>query len=150
MGWGLKEGIVFDHLEREILARLHELLYREHTTYASTSVGQLFEDESSRARAEYNKFGRIAAPWLKWGPERTLADVVREYQERHKDPKYQAALRELQQDLDSDALRIKKAVELELELRKQADEYRQKQREAAKKPIGRRYVRVPSRRRSLR
>ena len=129
---------------------MHELLYREHTAFASTSFGRQFEDESSYARTEYNRFGRLFAPWLKWGPDRTLADVMQEYQKRHEDPKYRAALRELQRDLDDDALRIKKAVDLELELRKRSEEYRQQQREAAKRPIGRRYVRVPSRRRSFR
>lgn len=117
---------------------------------ASTSYGQQFEDESGQARSEYRKFGRLLAPWLRWGAEKTLADVVRKYQERHKDPAYRAMLYRLQGELDRDARTIKAAVEQELELRKQAQAYRERQREAAKRPIGRRHVRVPSRRRSFR
>ena len=126
------------------------MLYREYVTFASTSFGQPFEDESSHARSEYGKFGRLHIPWLRWGVERTLADIVREYQERHKDPAYRAMLRRMQDGIDADANRIKAAVKEEMALRKQMEEYRERQREAAKRPIGRRYVRVPSRRRSLR
>lgn len=118
-------------------------------TFASTSFGQQFDEESGHARTEYTRAGRLYAPWLKWGPERTLADVVHDYQERHKDPVYRAALRELQTELDTDALRIKKAVEEEMELRRRAQEHRERQRKANKRPIGRRYVRVPSRRRRV-
>lgn len=129
---------------------MHELLYRENVAFASTSYGQAFEDENSRARSEYGKFGRLYVPWLKWGADRTLADVIREYQERHKDPAYKAKLREWQAELDDEAKKVKDAVEAEMALRREAQEYRERQREAAKRPIGRRYVRVPSRRRHLR
>ncbi len=145
LDWGFQERIVFDTIERELLADLEKLIFSQHVAIASTSYGGAFTEEIDHARSAFTKRGRLTLPWLQWGPEKTLADLWEERNKRHQDPVYKAAIRELQEDLDGEAKKIAAAVEEELQLRKRAVEHRHKMAEAAKKPVGRRYVRVPRR-----
>jgi len=139
--------LVFDALERELMAELERLIFQQHVAIASTSYGTPFTDEIDGARSAFSKHGRLTLPWLKWGPEKTLADLWEERCKRHKDPRYRMAIKQLQDELDADAKKIAVAVEEELQLRMRAVEHRRKLNEAAKQPIGRRYARVPRRKR---
>jgi hypothetical protein len=146
----LKEELVFADLERDMVSKLHELVYYEHLSTMSALVDDDFRQERDSARSRHVQRGQLLTPWLRWTPERTVADLVRDSQLRRSDPVYMQQLRQLQDELDSDAQRIKDAVEKELQLRQKAVVYRQEQRAAQVKPLGRRYVRVPTRSRALR
>jgi hypothetical protein len=147
LGWGFQEQLVFGTLEKELLAELERLIFQQHVAIASTSYGAPFTEELDHARSAFTKHGRLTLPWLQWGPEKTLADLWEERCARHKDPAYRAAIQQLQTDLDTDAQKIARAVEEELQLRQQAAEHLQKLAADAKKPIGRRHVRGPRRKR---
>jgi hypothetical protein len=147
LAWEFQERIVFAALERELLAELEQLIFRQHVAIASTSYGTAFTEEVDHARSAFTKHGRLTLPWLQWGPEKTLADLWEERNKRHADPAYKAAIQQLQSELDQDAKKIAAAVEEEMQLRVRAVEHRRQLAEAAKKPIGRRYVRVPRRKR---
>lgn len=138
---------MFDKLEREIFADLHRLIYDEHLATMTALTDEAFNEERQYARAEYRKAGERIAPWLRWAPQKTIADLWNEAQERRKDPTHMRRLTELQKELDDEADRIAAAVTEELELRQRAQEFRQRELEKARKPIGRRYARAPKRRR---
>lgn len=132
------------------MSKLHELVYYEHLSTMSALVEDDFRKERDSARSRHVQRGQLLTPWLRWAPERTVADLVRDSQLRRSDPVYMQQLQQLQDELDGDAQRIKHAVETELQLRQKAVVYRQEQRAAQVKPLGRRYVRVPARRRTFR
>ena len=145
------EGLVFPELERELLAKLDELIYQEHLATMTALRENEFNEERQTARRVYNRCGRRLAPWLQWRPDKTIVDLWQEARKRHEDPKYKAQIRKLQDDLDADAKKITVAVEEELKLRKAAEAHREQQRAAAKRPVGRRYApRVHRRKRGLR
>jgi len=146
----LKEELVFADLERDMLAKLHELVYYEHLATMSALVEEDFRKERDSARSRHVQRGQLVVPWLRWLPERTVADLVRASQERRNDPVYMAQLQQLQAELDADAQRIQEAVDAELRLRQHISAHQQEQRAAQVRPLGRRYVRIPARRRSLR
>jgi hypothetical protein len=105
-----------------------------------------FDEERGFAHSEYRHVGQQLVPWLRWAPQKTIADLWNDSRERRKNPEYMRRLQEMQKDLDDEANRIAAAVKEELELRQRAQDARQHERERAKKPIGRRYVKVPTRR----
>ena len=142
---------MFAELERESLQELDELIYSEHLATMNALTGEEFGEERRVARSVYNRLGRRLMPWVRWTPERTVADMWQAAQERHKDPAYMANLRKLQSELDGRAESIKAAVQTELELRKAAQKDREARTAASKGTAGRHYVnRVPWRSRSLR
>jgi hypothetical protein len=145
------ETLVFAELERETQHQLDELLYSEHLATMNALTGDDFSEERRAAREVYNKLGRRLAPWMRWTPEKTPADMWREAQKRHEDPEYMARLRQLQGELDARAATIKAAVQTELELRKAAQKDREERAEAGKERVGRHYGRrIPWRSRSIR
>lgn len=121
------------------------MLYMEHLAALPALTDQAFDTERGLARSEYRKSGELKAPWLQWAPTRTVADLWRDREERRKDPEHMRRLHALQSELDEDANRIAAAVQEELALRKSAQEHRQREAEAARKPIGRRYGRAKRR-----
>ena len=142
---------MFPELERELLAKLDELVYQEHLATMTALTENEFNEERQVARRVYNRCGRRLAPWLQWRPEKTIVDLWDAAQTRHKDPAYKEQIRKLQADLDADAKKITVAVEEELKLRKAAEAHREQQRATARRPVGRRYApRVHRRRRGLR
>jgi hypothetical protein len=139
--------VIFDALERELLADLERLVFSQHVAIASTSHGQPFTDEIDHARSAFTRHGRLTTPWLQWGPEKTLANLWEAQCERQKDPKYRAMVQRIQQKLDTDADKIAAAVEEELQLRLKASTYSRELEAASKKSIGRRHGRVSRRKR---
>ena len=132
------------------MSQLHQMIYQEHLATMSALTDNAFDEERSHARGKYRKFGELIAPWLQWAPQRTIADLWRASQERRKDPEHMRRLHELQKELDDEANKIAAAVEEELKLRKDAQEFRQREMEEARKPIGRRYARSTRKKRSRR
>jgi len=145
------ERLVFQGLEQELLAKLDELIYQEHLATMTALVENEFNEERQTARRVYNRYGRRLAPWLKWGPDKTITDLWQEAEKRHANPEYKKQIRKLQADLDADSKEIAAAVEEELRLREAAEAYREQQKAAAKRSVGRRYAtRVHRRKRGLR
>ncbi len=133
-----------------MLSRLHELVYYEHLATMSALADDPFRKERDNARDQHMERGQLVLPWLKWRPERTTADMWHAAQKRREDPAYMRELKKLQTELDTDAQKIKVAVEKELELRKKAVAYRKQQRAEQARPVRRKHVRVPKRRHALR
>ena len=144
--WALIERVVFDRIEKELVAELHRMIYEEHLATMTALTDNAFDEERGNAQSEYRQVGQRLAPWLRWAPQKTITDLWQDSQERRKDPEHMRRLRELQKELDDEADRIAGAVKEELELRQRAQEARQREIDAKKKPIGRRYVKVPQRR----
>jgi hypothetical protein len=142
----LIERVMFNRLERELIADLHRMIFEEHLAVLPALTDNAFDDERGFAHSEYRHVGQQLVPWLRWAPQKTVADLWNDSRERRKNPEYMRRLQEMQKDLDDDANRIADAVKEELELRQRAQDARQHERERAKKPIGRRYVKVPTRR----
>lgn len=117
------------------------MLYMEHLATLPALTEAAFDAERDLARSAYRKSGELRLPWLQWAPNRTVADMWRDREERRKNPAYMAHMRELQKELDDGANKIAKAVQDELELRRLAQEQREREAEEARKPIGRRYGR---------
>jgi len=125
------------------------MLYMEHLAALPALTDTAFESERDLARSEYRRSGELRVPWLQWAPTRTAADLWRASRERRKDPEHMRRLHELQTELDDEANRIADAVKEELELRQRAQEFRQREMEEARRPIGRRYARRPKKRRRI-
>jgi hypothetical protein len=123
------------------------MIYEEHLATMTTLTDNAFGEERSSARSQYRQFGMLRLPWLRWAPQKTIADLWADSRERRKNPEYMAKLRQLQKELDDDADEIAARVQEELELRKLAQEFRQREMEEARKPIGRRYARAAKSRR---
>jgi len=131
-----------------LLSQLRQMIYEEHLATMNALTENAFDEERSHARSEYRRFGELTLPWLQWAPTRTATDRWNASQERRKDPKHMAQLRILQRDLDEEANKLAEAVKEEMELRKAAQEFRQREMAETRKPIGRRYGRYTRKRRS--
>ena len=131
-------------IEQEIVAKLHELAYGQHISVASGMEEGDFEQEIESAHARYHQVAGAMAPWLQIRPERTPAELWADLQERRQDPAHMAWVAREQKLLDDRAAKYKAAVEAELQLMKDAKEWEQKRREALKRPLGRRNVRLPT------
>lgn len=127
-------------------AELHQMIYEEHLATMTALTDEPFNEERQNARAEYRQVGQRLMPWLRWGPQKTITDLWNDSRERRKNPEYMQRLHVLQKELDDEADKIADAVAEELMLRKRAQEARQREIEKARRPIGRRYARVPKRR----
>lgn len=122
------------------------MIYNEHLATMTVLTDNAFTDERGLARSQYRKHGQLVLPWLRWAPQKTITDLWNESQERRKDPEHMAGLRRLQKELDDEANDIAARVAEELEMRKRAIAYHQREIESRKKPIGRRYARTKRRR----
>lgn len=131
------------------MSELHQMLYMEHLAALPALTDNAFDTERGLARSEYRRAGELRVPWLQWTPQRTAADLWRASRERRKDPEHMRRLHELQRELDDEANKIAAAVQEELELRKAAQQFRQREMEESRKPIGRRYARHPKKRRRI-
>ena len=131
-----------------MVADLHRMLYDDHLAALPALVENDFREERQHARSEYRQVGELRAPWFRWAPQKTITDLWNDSRKRRENPEYMRRMRELQKELDDDADKIAAAVKEELELRKRAQEFREQEKQkAARKPIGRRYARVPKKRR---
>lgn len=132
-------------LEQEIVARLHTMAYDQHISVASGMEEEQFEQEIERAHARYHQATAAMAPWLQIRPEKTDAERWADLQERRKDPAHMAWVAKEQKYLDETAEAYKKAVELEIQMMKEAREWEQKRRAEHKKRLAKRHGRLSAR-----
>ncbi|HSN70702.1 MAG TPA: hypothetical protein VLT59_04300 [Steroidobacteraceae bacterium] len=131
-------------IEQEIVAKLHELAYAQHISIAAGLEEDAFEKEIESAHERYHQVAGAVAPWLQLKPQKTAAELWADLQERRKDPAHMAWVKQEQQLLDDRAAKYKAAVAAELQLMQDAREFEKKRRAELKKPLGRRYVRLPT------
>ena len=126
--WKLKERLLFDALEGQLLSDMHEMLHMEHITVSGDVAAESFQGELDSAKARYNSCGSLRLPWLKWKRSKTAAEAYGEAMERRKDPAHRAQLRRMQDELEADTEKIASAVKSELSLAKDVREARAKQK----------------------
>lgn len=130
------------------MTRLHELAYFQHITVAPAYDGDEFEAEIDKGHERYYQMVRVMAPWLQiTGPMKSPAEAWADLQERRKDPAHMAWVAREQKLLDERAAQYTAAVTEQLKLAQEAKEWEKQRRAALKKPVGKRYVRLPKGRR---
>lgn len=113
--------MIFDVLERDLLAQMHGMLHTEHVVIAGgATTPEAFRDELEGAATRYNNCGELRLPWMRWAAQKTAEQAYREAMARRKDPTHVETLKKLQGELDSEAKRISDAVSQEVEIRKAA------------------------------
>jgi polyhydroxyalkanoate synthesis regulator phasin len=132
VGWDVQEYFVFDAIEQELIAELHRLIFEQHMTIASISYEDAFTMAMEHAKTAYTQYGRARLPWLKWTPDKTIADKWVEHCKWRNDPANKAMLQQLQNELNEKSRKLAAAVELELQIMKQAAEHARQQELAAK------------------
>jgi hypothetical protein len=139
------EYLVFDAIEKERLARLSELAFHQYVAVGTACGGEDSTNVLYQARESYVEVVNALTPWLPIKPIRTAAQAWAELQERRKDPKHMEWVREAQARVDAQAKQHTDVVAAELELRKAYIEQQKQQEAQAKRPVGQRYVRLPTR-----
>lgn len=115
------------------MAALHLQLHHEHVSLAGFSGEDGFKEETRNARSRYSSFGRLKLPWLRWGPDKTTAELYKASQERRKDPEYMKYLDAAQAELDKRAHDIKGVITQTADMIKDAGEQRRTRSETYRK-----------------
>jgi hypothetical protein len=106
------------------MAQLHAQLHFEHVSLAGGANEEVFQEEVRNARSRYSSYGRLTLPWLKWGPDKTTAQLYQESQARRQDPAFMELLESAQAELEERANKFKGMVAQEAEVIKEATERR--------------------------
>ena len=116
--WSIMEQLIFGELEREIISQLEQMVYAEHLAMLTVTYDNDFEQVRRATRNAYSRTGKLIAPWFKWQPARTIADMWQSELERRKDPEYMSMLLALQAELDAKAAKYKAETDVRLSMKR--------------------------------
>lgn len=103
--WLLKEQIVFDALEDQLVVKMQEMVHHWNAGAARSNVwdesGDDFEFHRKEADKAYKAVGRLTLPWYNsWAPEKSLAEMWKEFKDEEKDPAFQARRKKIKSQLN--------------------------------------------------
>ena len=146
--WQLKETLVLDTLEDQLVHDMNTLVFQWHCAAAQVTgwddKEQLFDYHSGQARHSYNVMGKTLLPWYKqwWTAETNLATLWTAFKNEEKDPVYAAYLKSIRDGMAKEVQeREDRARSAELRAAAAIEERKQREAEIRKRKE-KRYARL--------